>query len=416
MPFRIDEREKILILGGNTAQIPLIEASRKEGYYVVLCDYTTTNPGIPLADKHYQEDFQNKEKVLEIAKQENVSGVISNSEAAMPVVAYVCENMGLVGNTVGSVQILNSKNEFRDLQKKVGVFSPEHFITESFEEACEKAKCLSYPIIMKPCRSSGSRGTTKILDYDEFITHSKEWEKCSLFSLNRKVVIEEFVEMPDLEKVIDGDIFIHRGHIIWDGLFSSKRSPKEPMLPMTQTFPIILTEDEINEVKATTEKLLKEAGIVFGEFNIELYYGEEKRLFCIEINARQGGNGIPLMVQKHCGIDMYKLLVTTVMGHDEYYNQVINAEREYHYVSRHPVFSHVAGRYTGIQLSEAIKPFVTSIQTYGFEGQVIHRGIMARDKVAMVDLEFPNREIQLQLVQSIEDHIMPQVEEKWEES
>lgn len=408
--------EKILILGGNTAQIPLIEASHKEGYYVVLCDYTTTNPGIPLADSHYQENFQDKERVLEIAKAEKVSGVISNSEAAMPIVAYVCENMGLVGNTVRSVQILNSKMEFRDLQKRVGVFAPKHFITESLEEACEKAKSLSFPIIMKPCLSSGSRGTTKIYDYYDLLTKSEEWRNCSLFSLNHRVVIEEFVEMPDLERVIDGDIFLYKGDIIWDGLFSSKRSSKEPMLPMTQTFPIVLSQNELDEVKTTTEKLLKEAGIVFGEFNIELYYSKGTRLFCIEINARQGGNGIPFMIQKHCGIDMYKLLVTTVMGHDKYYNQIVNTVRECHYVSRHPVYSHVSGHYIGIKFSDTIKPFVTGFQTSGFEGQFIHRSKMASDKLAMVDLEFPNRETQLFFIQNIEEHIAPQVEEEVIES
>ena len=53
---------KVMILGGNIAQVPLIEAAKREGYYVVLVDYTTTNPGIALSDKHYQVNFMNREK------------------------------------------------------------------------------------------------------------------------------------------------------------------------------------------------------------------------------------------------------------------------------------------------------------------------------------------------------------------
>lgn len=407
MQLQVNQTEKILILGGNKAQIPLIEASRREGYFVVLCDYTTTNPGITFADKHYQEDFQNKDIVLEIAQKENIKGIISNSEAAMPIVAYVSEKLGLVGNTYESVKKLNSKMDFRDLQDELGVYAPKHYVSATFEEACEQAKLISYPIIMKPCKSSGSRGTTKIESYKMFLTLSDNWKKCSLFSLNRKVVIEEFVEMPDLDKVIDGDIFLYNGKFIWDGLFTSKRSPLEPMLPMTQTYPIILTAEEIEEVKKTVRKLLLGAGITFGEFNIELYFTKNDELFCIEINARQGGNGIPSMIKRHCGIDLYKLLVTTAMGHTDYFDRILTIGSEYKFVSRHPVYSHCMGIYKGLNISKVIKPFITQIQSFGLENQQIGRGKMAQDMLAMVDLEFPNRELQLKMVHDIENYIEP---------
>lgn len=404
-------KEKILILGGASAQVPLIKTAQREGYYVVLCDYTSTNPGIFIADKHYQENFRDCEKVLEIAKAEGVKGVISNSEAAVPVVAFIAETLGLVGSTVDSVNKLNSKMGFRELQVQAGVFAPKHIVTSSFEEAVEMVKELTFPIIIKPCRSSGSRGTEKIEDYETFLTFAEKWKMCSLYSLNKKVVFEEFVEMPSLDNIIDGDIFVHNGTIIWDGLFSSKRSVHAPMLPMTQTYPIILTEDELEEVKDNVSKIIKAAGITFGEFNIELYYGKNHELFCIEINGRQGGNGIPEMIRRHSGIDMYKLLVTTVMGDDSYFEQILSEKREYRFVSRHPVFSRVSGTYQGVELSEEIKPFVTGVQDFFERGQLARPGEMARDKVALVDLEFETREQQLYYVDNIEEHVKPIIAE-----
>lgn len=406
-----ETKKKILILGGASAQVPLIRTAQELGYYVVLCDYTSTNPGIFIADKHYQENFRDSEKVLEIARKEGVGGVISNSEAAVPIVAYVAQTLGLTGSTVESVKKLNSKIGFRELQVQAGVFAPKHIITSSFEEAVEKVKGLEFPIIIKPCRSSGSRGTEKIDDYETFLTFNEKWHNCSLYSLNKKVVFEEFVEMPSLDNIIDGDIFVMNDTIIWDGLFSSKRSSLAPMLPMTQTYPIILTPEELEEVKDTVTKIIRTAGITFGEFNIELYYGKNHELFCIEINGRQGGNGIPEMIRKHCGINMYKLLVTTVMGDNSYLEEILSQKREYRFVSRHPVFSRVHGTYQGVELSPEIKPFVTRVEDFFQRGQLARPGEMARDKVALVDLEFETREQQLYYVNIIEDHIKPVIME-----
>jgi biotin carboxylase len=403
--------KKILILGGNKAQIPLIEHARTEGYYVIIVDNTTTNPGLCLADKHYQVNFMEKEKVLEISKAESISGVISNSEAAMPVVAYISEQLGLVGNPYDSILKVSSKIGFRTLQDEVGAYAPKHIVSTTFEEALEKSIGLEFPIILKPCRSSGSRGTTKILSYEELQKSREEWESCSHYSMNDMVVLEEYVEISALDNFIDGDIFICDGKILWDGLFTSKRSEKAPMIPMTQTYPIMLEDEKLNEVKKLVSSLLNKAGIVFGEYNIELYYSKTEKLFCIEINTRQGGNGIPEIIQKHCGIDMYKLLVTTVMGDLQYFDEIYNLNRQYKYISRHQIFSHVDGIYQGISIGKEIKPYIDNIKEFKQIGDNVNACSMAGDIIAWVDLEFDNREQQISFVKDIENYIFPIVDE-----
>ena len=83
--------KKLLILGGAEAQVPLIQAAKKEEYYVVLCDWTTTNPGIKYADKHYQVNTLDRDAVIKVAIEEKIDGVISNSEPAM--LNQYCENL-----------------------------------------------------------------------------------------------------------------------------------------------------------------------------------------------------------------------------------------------------------------------------------------------------------------------------------
>ena len=98
--------KKILILGGAEAQVPIIQAAKKEGYYVVLCDWTTTNPGIKYADKHYQISTLDRDAVMKVAVEENIDGVISNSEPAMLNVSYIAKELHLRGNSVSGLKKL----------------------------------------------------------------------------------------------------------------------------------------------------------------------------------------------------------------------------------------------------------------------------------------------------------------------
>lgn len=403
------ERQKILILGGNVAQVPLIKAAKKEGYYVVLVDYTTTNPGIALVDKHYQVNFMDREKVLEIARQEQVRGVISNSEAAMTVVAYISEQMNLVGNTLDSILNFSSKIGFRVLQKEIGVFVPEHIVTESFEEACQQTGKLKFPIIIKPSQSSGSRGTTKVSDCESFLDFRKEWEACSRFSLDCKVVLEEFVESRTPDSTIDGDVFVCNGKILWNGLFTTRRSLKAPMVPMMIVFPIDLEDEQLEHVRNNIERILFSAGIQFGEYNLESYYTPDNELFFIEINARQGGGGVPVMAQKHSGIDMYKLLVTTAMGNNSYFEEVYNRENCCNYVVRQHVFSRKNGVFQELYIAPELQPFVKQVQILVKPGNAVRSCSCAEDTLGWVDLEFESREQQHSFFKRIEEDIYPLV-------
>lgn len=404
------EKKKIMILGGNVAQVPLIAAAQREKYFVVLIDYTTTNPGIKMADKHYQVNFMDKDKVLEIAKKEQIKGIISNSEFAMPVVAYVAETLNLVGNTVNSVSKLGIKYQFRMLQHELGMYAPRCIICNSFENALENIANLSFPVIIKPAQSSGSRGAYKVESYDEFKISCNRWNACRDFSLDKKVLMEEFIEMPNLKRVIDGDVFIYKNSIFMNGLFSSCRNPKCPTVPSTQIYPIVLKQEYLDEVKNVLVQLFAMAGIVHGEYNIEMYYSNDNQLFCIEINVRQGGNGIPEMIYEHCGVDMYKLLVSTTMGDDMYFDNMINGNNMCKYVLRHGVFGSVRGVYKRVEISPQIYPYMKRIKEVVNKGEVVNPCKEAGDVIAYVDFEFDNREQQLFFADNIENYVSPVIE------
>ena len=82
-----DTMKKLLILGANVKQVQLIQAAKEEGYYVIVCDYDDSRPGITLADKVFSVSYIDFETVLSVAKQEQIDGVLGNNDLAMPIVA-----------------------------------------------------------------------------------------------------------------------------------------------------------------------------------------------------------------------------------------------------------------------------------------------------------------------------------------
>ena len=149
--------KKILILGANNSQIQLLQAAKAEGYYIIVCDYTNDNPGLPLADKHYQVSYLDLATVLDIAREERIDGVIGNTDPAMPVVAYIAEQLGLVGNTVDSVNKLVSKTTFRQLQEQAGVYYPRYIELDDYSNVESALKDFNYPIIVTPSLSAASQ-------------------------------------------------------------------------------------------------------------------------------------------------------------------------------------------------------------------------------------------------------------------
>ena len=383
--------KKILIVGGGVNQMPLVRASKREGYFTVVVDYAGEKcPAYTIADRTYNVSTRDEAAILEVAKKEKVDGIISNSEPSMLIVNSIAERLGLIGNPVEGVKDLLSKSRFRDLQRRAGVYAPKHFKVTTVEEALSVSERLSYPVIVKPCESSGSRGCEVIEKFDSE-TVMKAFLFCQEISRNKKIVIEEYVEMPSL-RTIEGDIFVMGDTILWDGLFYTTRASWAPMVPMTYSAPILMDKKKLNQIKTSISQVLRTAGIRFGEFNMEGFFTKTGEFFIVEINARQGGNFLPHFLQRFTGIDYHRLLVTTCVNDDEYLKTVMAMERHYRYVIMHSVYSREEGIYQGLRYEPLIKDKIANVTELLSVGDKVEKCIDGSSIVASVDLDFDSME------------------------
>lgn len=402
------EQKRIMILGVGEAQLNLIQAAKALGYYIVICDMRAESEGAKMADSFYAVNYQNREAILEAAKKERIDGVISNSEAAMLNVAWLSEQLGLPGNSEKSIDELLSKSKFRDLQKRAGVFAPEHFVSDDADALTAFAKHMCYPIIIKPTESSGTRGTTRLDAFDEDAIRNA-FAVCQEFSRDNMVSAEEYVVMKEL-RVNDVELFVQDGELLWDGWFWQDRSKDEPMLPMTEIYPMRLPDEKREQIRETVEKLIRTAGIRHGEYNVETYFTVDGEVFVIEINPRQAGNHIPQLVTQHTGVDLTKLLVSTAVGDLSYYESLRTFERTCNYVTLQIVFSKRDGTFRSLYIDPEIRPFVKEIHEEVKPGDPVVRGINASEAVAFVNMQFDSYETQHRFTDAIEQYIYPIVD------
>ena len=361
----------IMVIGAGKAQVPLIEAAKKEEYHTVVCDMNPDAPGVALADEYCKVSTKDRDGLYKTAQEKKIDGIIANSEYAMCDVAAISSGLGLVGNPESAIAILSSKSKFRALQQQIGLFAPK------------VGKELDYPLIIKPDMNSGTRGTTVANDEAEV---DEAVKACSALSRNGKAIVEEYIPN-DPETVIEGEVFIHNGQMLWDGLFRSIRSKAAPMIPMTYVFPLV--EERVDELKVALEAAFQAAGVVHGEYNIEACFVDDKP-FIIEINPRQGGNDLPRYVQEHCGIDYYRLLATTSVGDDEYWESLGELERDNKRITHHMLYPRKNGRFRGLQIAEEIKGCVSRTQINVGVGDEIKQAADGSESIGYVDLVFEN--------------------------
>ena len=359
----------IMVIGAGKTQMPLIEAAKKEGYHTVVCDLNPDAPGVALADEYCKISTKDRNGLFRTAQEKKIDGILANSEYAMCDVAFISQELGLVGNPEEAIAILSSKSKFRTLQKQIGLFAPK--VGNGF----------SFPVIIKPDMNSGTRGTAVANTEAEV---DKAVMACSALSRNGKAIVEEYMTI-DPETVIEGEVFIHNGQILWDGLFRSIRSKTAPMIPMTYVFPLV--EDRVEELKVALEAASQAAGVIHGEYNIEACFVDEKP-FIIEINPRQGGNDLPRYVQDHCGIDYYRLLVSTSVGDDGYWENLGDYERQNNRITHHMLYPRYTGRFKGVRIADEIKDYISRTQVKVDIGDEIKQASDGSASIGYVDLAF----------------------------
>lgn len=391
--------KKILLLGGSAQQVIAIETAKKLGYYTVLCDFLTDNPGQYAADKFYLVSTTDKEAILDVARIEAVDGVIAYaSDPAAPTAAYVAEKLGLYTNPYKSVDILCNKDKFRVFLRDNGFNAPQSGGYVSVDEALNDIEKYRLPVIIKPTDSSGSKGVT--------VLHSLENLKSALdfafsFSRSHRIIIEEFIEKKH-PYLIGGDIFVSDGKVILWGLMNCHRDDRvNPLVPVGKSYPLELDDDDIQNVKDTLQSMVDKLNIRCGAMNVELVVDKNNRVWPIDVGPRNGGNMIPDLLGYIFNVDVVEMSVKVAMG-EQIQEDISEGKPCY---ATHNLHSDRDGIFRKITISDELQPYILKQCIYKKEGDKVEYFDNAAKALGIVFLKFNDREDMQFMLKDINKHI-----------
>lgn len=375
----------ILMLGGSAQQVVAIETAKRLGYRTVLCDYLPDNPGQYVADVFYQESTTDAETVLEIAKKEQVEGVLAYaSDPASPIAAYVAEQLDLPTNPLSAVKTMSEKHLFRQHLQDEGFPCPRSraFSTDDDpEEVWRSVQDFTCPLVVKPTDSSGSKGVSIVEERGGLI---QAVESAKRISRNGTLIVEEYIEM-GYPHVIGGDIFVIDGEVRFWGLMECARDAAASLVPTGEMAPTSLSGEQLTEVKMLLERLVSSLGVRFGELNVEVILGKDNVPYVIELGSRAGGNMIPVQLSDMSGIDLVEANILCAMGETP---ERIDFDRPDRAYATHVLHSLESGIYKGIEIDKSLASHVYRTALYVQEGDRIEPFDGANRAVGIVFMEF----------------------------
>lgn len=302
--------KKILIIGAGFLQSFVIKKAREMGYETLTVDADPNAVGFHYADKHEVINIVDEKACLAYAQKENIDGVLTAAtDYGVLTAAYIAEQMNLGGLDYEVAKLIKNKYKVRKclFEAKVDDTEQAYEVNESTDLAslCEK---LSFPVMVKPCDGSGSRGASRVDDVSKFV---EACQNAMAESITRRAEIETFItgrEYGAESLVVNGEVYV---------LGIMKKWMTEPpyYAELGHAIPTDLPYEIEKRAKYCVESAIKALGINFGSVNMDMLITPEGKVHIIDVGARMGGNMIgPCIIPYGTGIDYVANMIRNAVG------------------------------------------------------------------------------------------------------
>lgn len=376
-----------MLLGGIHYLLPVIKAAHEQGYYVITADYLPDNIAHKYSDEYVNVSIVDKEAVLKAAQEKQIDGIISfGVDPGVVAAAYVQEKMGLPSmGPYESVVILQNKDLFRAFLQEHGFNCPKSKGYSTIDEALKDTDWLTWPMIVKPADSAGSKGVTcvdSISKYEAAIKYA--FEK----SIKGHIIVEQYLDKVGCSS--DTDSFLLDGKFRFMS-FNAQRFDADaanPYAPSAYTWPSTFPEHE-NYLMSELQRLMDLLKMQTSVFNIETRIASDGKPYIMECTPRGGGNRLCEMLRYATGVDMITAQVRAAVG-----DPVGDIEQKPYNGHWAEIILHApkAGRFGGLAINPTQKADIEEIDLWVREGNHVAAFHGANDAIGTLVLHFDNKE------------------------
>ncbi len=362
--------KKLLILAGADVHVKVVQAAKELGVYTIVTDYLAVedSPAKQIADEYWNLSITDVNEIANKCKEENVDGVLAFciDPAQMPY-QQICDKLGLpCYGTKEQFEILTDKRLFKDYCVANGV----GIIPEYTEEDIESGN-ITYPVLVKPTISRGSRGQT--------ICHAKEEVKDAIEIARKEskdggVLIERFMQgvqdMAFAYMVVAGEPYLVK---IGDRYLGAPEDNLDRQ-QMATIVPSMHTNEYLAKSDARVKNMIKKMGITFGAVFFQCFY-ENGQEYMYDPGLRFPGSDYDLVLKQATGFDPMTAFVHFALTGD--INSCVgDIKTAYHYGGGHCFILSLSARAGKIAILDGVEevakhPYVFSAYARHKVGDVI---------------------------------------------
>ena len=271
----------IVMIGGGKLQMPALRWAREAGLKVLLIDKNITSNNNFNADEFFNASGDNSNQlenfISRVKEKYNILGCYCGSDFGLISVAKLNKKLGIEGPDIQSVHDCLNKEEAKKKMKQAGLPVVEGITLEEIPSNLSNE--FSFPLIVKPLDSSGSRGVSVAMDDKQLKIAFSNAKK-----FNTKVLVENYLEGNhiDISGIILNKKFFPGG--ILDRFFS----PLPYRVPIYGIQPSSITQKLQKDLYSLLEKAAKSLGILSGPVKADIIL-TDRGPFIIEITPRLHG-------------------------------------------------------------------------------------------------------------------------------
>ena len=302
--------KKILIIGAGFLQDFVIQKAVSMGYETLTVDADSEAIGFSHAHKHAVINIVDEKACLEFAKKEQIDGVVTAAtDFGVLSAAYVAQEMGLPGLRYEVARLIKNKYRVRKCLYEAHVDDTEQaYEVNENTDIEELAKQLTYPVMVKPCDGSGSRGASRA-------DKAEELPRACAYAMNGSIThraeIETFIigqEYGAESLVVDGQVHVF-------GIMKKWMTKPPYYAELGHAMPSGLSMEVEEKAKACVRNAIASLGINFGSVNMDMLITEDGKVYIVDIGARMGGNMIgPCVIPYGTGIDYVASMIQNAVG------------------------------------------------------------------------------------------------------
>lgn len=381
-------QKKLMLLGGIRYLLPVIKAAHEQGYYVITADYIPNNIAHKYSDEYVNVSIIDKEAVLKVAREKEIDGIMSfGVDPGVVSASYVQEQMGLPSfGPYESVVILQNKDKFRAFLTENGFNVPWAKGFDNIDEAIKECYWYSWPLIVKPTDSAGSKGVTKVNSIDEL---RPALEYAFKYSISGHVIVEEFIEKQGCSS--DTDSYAQDGVLKFVS-FSAQRfdaGATNPYTPAAYSWPSTFTKEEEAYLTSEIQRLITLLQLRTAVFNIEVRVGTDGKPYIMELTPRGGGNRLCEMLRYATGVDMITAITRAIVGDEP---QLIEQKPYNGHWAEIILHADKDGEFVGLQIDQSLPAEVIEEDLWVKTGDFVNGFEAANDAIGTLVLRFENAE------------------------